>query len=66
MVVIMNEEYIVVEKSLSEFQKLLNQWKHIYNFIILGMNIRETTGTIIAVIMREDKRTKITEEKIKF
>ena len=31
-------EYKIIEKVPSEFQKLLNQWKHVFEFEILWIN----------------------------
>lgn len=57
----MFEEYFLIEKTKSEFQKLLNQWKHEYNFEILWMDVNTSEGLIngfyyalIKRIKRED------------
>lgn len=46
-------EYLIVEKTKSEFQKLLNQWKHNYNIEILWMSYSEDIGRFRALIKRE-------------
>ena len=36
------EEYLMIVKVKSEFQKMLNQWKHQYNFEILWMSANKS------------------------
>ena len=47
-------EYQIIEKEASEFQKLLNQWRHLFEFEILWMNFID--GKYRALFKRK-KRT---------
>ena len=50
------EEYIILEKSISNFQKILNQWKHEYSFKILWMDFNgKYDGYYRALIKRWKK-----------
>ena len=53
------EEYFIKEKTKSEFQKLLNQWKHQYDFEILWMDVNYSEGLMesvyYALIKRKNK-----------
>lgn len=51
----LEEEYILVKKSKSELQKVLNQWKHIYDFSVLWIHYDTTTDDYHALILRQEK-----------
>jgi phage regulator Rha-like protein len=48
-------EYKIITKSRSEFQKLLNQWKHTYNFKIRYIEYFHEIDSFIALIERTAK-----------
>lgn len=48
----MEEDYIIIEKLRSDFQKVLNQWKHDYILIIEWMEYDKETGMFRALIKR--------------
>ena len=51
-------DYILIEKSKKEFQMVLNQWKHKYDFEIIWMAFRLDSGgagIYNALIKREVK-----------
>ena len=50
-------DYKVVKKSSTEFQKLLNQWKHSYNVEILSVKYDFANDQVFALLMRREKRT---------
>ena len=45
-------EYILIVKTKKEFQKALNQWKHIYAFTILWTFYDTITEVYHALILR--------------
>jgi len=51
------EEYKIVEKDKTNFQKLLNQWKYSFHIIILWMDLKEIKGDFLycALIKRTPK-----------
>lgn len=51
------EEYIILEKTKSEFQKVLNQWKHKYFVDILWMTVNYSEGLMDAFYYALIKRT---------
>ena len=52
------EEYFIIEKTKSEFQKLLNQWKHQYDFEILWMDVIYSEDLIKTIYYALIKRKK--------
>ena len=46
----MTEEYLIIEKYKSEFQKLLNQWKHQFEFEIIWMSMRTTKESLLDTV----------------
>ena len=48
-------DYFIIEKEKSEFQKLLNQWKHIYDFSIMFMEYDSVNNVYRALIKRRSK-----------
>ncbi len=51
----MMEEYIIIEKEKSEFQKLLNQWKHQFSFEIIWITYNTHKNIYHALIKKEAK-----------
>ena len=45
-------EYILIVKEKKDFQKALNQWKHLYAFTILWTHYDTTTNFYHALILR--------------
>jgi len=37
----MTEKYIIIDEQKSDFQKVLNQWKHDYEIEIIWMNYQD-------------------------
>lgn len=48
-------EYIILEKEKSEFQKVLNQWKHQFKFKIIWISYNMITKQYHALIKRKEK-----------
>jgi len=48
----MLSEYIIIEKSKQNFQKLLNQWKHNYIIEIIWINYDNIENLYRALILR--------------
>lgn len=48
-------DYIIVEKERNEFQKLLNQWKHNFEFEIVWLYYNEPQLRYHALIKRKSK-----------
>lgn len=47
------EKYLIIRKNKTDFQKILNQWKRIFDFEIMWMSYDTTTETYHALIKRE-------------
>ena len=46
-------DYFIIEKEKSEFQKLLNQWKHSFKFEVIWMYYNRVENKYHALIKRE-------------
>ena len=47
-------EYIIIEKSKQDFQKLLNQWKHSYIIAIIWINYDNINNLYRSLILRRE------------
>lgn len=51
------KEYVVLcRNDSSELQKVLNQWRHMYTLEVLNMCVNPSTGTLIVLLTRRDRR----------
>lgn len=58
-------EYIIVNTSTKQAQKLLNQWKHIYHLDIKSIEFYPEKGTVFMLIFRKELKSQSTEKRFK-
>ncbi|MHA1382032.1 MAG: hypothetical protein ACTSRG_26980 [Candidatus Helarchaeota archaeon] len=50
-------EYIILEKSKSDFQKALNQWSHLYELEIIWMELSDhSDGLLFRALIKRWKK----------